>query len=148
MYLLFCFCVKIVMGVINLKKGQVKRIWTKEQKIAIIRRYYEEHISAGSLAREYDADKGMIYRWIRNYNQYGEAAFDCKNNRKGNPFSALHTSKSLTENDRLRLQLAKLEIENERLKKGRFLYKDRESSIFCDMLLKVCRYIVFILLEY
>lgn len=102
----------------KLKKGQIKRIWTKEQKLAIIKRYYEEHISADSLAKEYDADKGMICRWIRNYNQYGEADFDSKSHRKGNPFSALHTSKSLTENDRLRLQLAKLEIENERLKKG------------------------------
>jgi transposase-like protein len=74
-----------------------------------------EHIS---LAKEYDADKSMICRWIRNYNQYGEVAFDSKNHRKGNPFSALHTSKSITETDRLHLQLAKLEIENERLKKG------------------------------
>lgn len=35
----------------------------------------------------------------------------------GNPFAALHTSKTLTETERLRLQLAKLEIENERLTK-------------------------------
>ena len=118
MYLLFCFCDKIIMEVFDLKKGQIKRIWTKEQKLSIIKRYYEEHISAGSLAKEYDADKGMICRWIRGYNQYGESAFDAKNSTKGNPFSALHTSKSLTETDRLRLQLAKLEIENERLKKG------------------------------
>ena len=102
----------------KLKKGQTKRIWTKEQKLAIIKRYYDQHISAGSLAKEYDADKSMICRWIRNYNQYGEVAFDSKNYRKGNPFSALHTSKSITETDRLHLQLAKLEIENERLKKG------------------------------
>ena len=101
-----------------LKKGQTKRIWTKEQKLSIIKRYYEEHVSAGTLAKEYNADKGMICRWIRGYNQYGESAFDAKNSRKGNSFSALHTSKSLTETDRLRLQLAKLEIEKERLKKG------------------------------
>ena len=101
-----------------LKKGQTKRIWTKEQKLSIVKRYYEEHVSAGTLAKEYNADKGMICRWIRGYNQYGESAFDAKNSRKGNPFSALHTSKSLTETDRLRLQLAKLEIENVRLKKG------------------------------
>ena len=60
----------------------------------------------------------MICRWIRSCNKHGEAAFDSKSHRQGNPFSALHTSKSLTEIDRLRLQLAKLEIENERLKKG------------------------------
>lgn len=102
----------------QLKKGQKKQIWTKEQKLTIIKRYYEEHLSAGSLAKEYNADKSMICRWIRNYNQYGETVFDLKNHRKDNPFSALHTSKFLTENDRLRLQLAKLEIENEQLKKG------------------------------
>lgn len=106
------------MEVFQLKKGKKKQIWTKEQKLAIIKKYYEEHLSAGSLAKEYNADKSMICRWIRNYNQYGETVFDSKNHRKDNPFSALHTSKSLTENDRLRLQLAKLEIENERLKKG------------------------------
>ncbi len=118
MYLLFCFCVKIIVEVFDLKKGQTKRTWTKEQKLAIIKRYYEEHISAGTLAKEHNADKGMICRWIRSYNQHGESVFDSKNSRKGNPFSALHTSKSLTETDRLKLQLAKLEIENERLKKG------------------------------
>ena len=106
------------MEVFQLKKGQKKQIWTKEQKLAIIKKYYEEHLSAGSLAKEYNADKSMICRWIRNYNQYGETVFDSKNHRKDNPFSALHTSKFLTENDRLRLQLAKLEIENEQLKKG------------------------------
>jgi len=67
-----------------LKKGQKKRIWTKEQKLAIIKRYYEEHLSAGSLAEEYEADKSMICRWIRNYNQYGESVFDSKNSGKGN----------------------------------------------------------------
>ena len=106
------------MEVFELKKGQTKRIWTKEQKLSIIKRYYEDHVSAGTIAKEHNADKGMICRWIRSYNQYGESAFDSKNSRKGNPFSALHTSKSLNETDRLRLQLAKLEVENERLKKG------------------------------
>ena len=42
----FSFCVKIIMEVFDLKKGQIKRMWTKEQKLAIIKRYYEEHISA------------------------------------------------------------------------------------------------------
>ena len=36
----------------------------------------------------------------------------------GNPFAALHISKNLSEIERLRLTVAKLEVENERLKKG------------------------------
>ena len=101
-----------------MRKGQKKRIWTKEKKLEIIHKHINEHISAGSLSKEYNADKSMICHWIRDYEKYGEAAFDSKSHKKGNPFAALHTSKTLTETERLRLQLAKLEIENERLKKG------------------------------
>ena len=36
----------------------------------------------------------------------------------GNHFSALHSSKSLSEKERLILLVEKLQIENERLKKG------------------------------
>lgn len=43
----------------------------------------------------------------------GESAFIPKGH-PGNPFAALHTSKSLSELERLRLIVAKLEIENER----------------------------------
>ena len=38
--------------------------------------------------------------------------------KTGNPFAALHTSKSLTKEERLELENLKLRIENERLKKG------------------------------
>ena len=72
MYLLFCFCAKITMKVFKVKNGQTKRIWGKEQKLAIIKRYYEDHISAGSLVKEYDADKEIMCQWIQNFNQYGE----------------------------------------------------------------------------
>ena len=101
-----------------MKKGQKKRIWTKEQKLEIIGKHLNEHISVRTLEKEYNADRSMICHWLRDYGKYGESAFNSKSHRKGNPFAALHTSKTLTETERLRLQLAKLEIENERLKKG------------------------------
>ena len=101
-----------------MKKGQKKRIWTKEQKLEIIGKHLNEHISVRTLEKEYCAERSMICRWVKKYEEYGEDAFESQSYKKGNPFSALHTSKSLTETDRLRLQLAKLEIENERLKKG------------------------------
>lgn len=101
-----------------MKKGQKKRIWTKEQKLEIIGKHLNEHISLRTLEKEYTADRSMISHWLRDYGKYGEKAFNSKSHRKGNSFAALHTSKTLTETERLRLQLAKLEIENERLKKG------------------------------
>ena len=101
-----------------MKKGQKKRVWSKEQKLEIIGKHLNEHISVRTLEKEYNADRSMICHWLRDYGKYGEAAFNSKSHRKGNPFAALHTSKTLTETERLRLELAKLEIENERLKKG------------------------------
>ena len=100
-----------------MKKGQKKRIWTKEQKLEIINKHLKEHVSVRSLEKEYNADRSMICHWIRDYNELGEMALEPKGYR-GNPYAALHTSKSLSETERLKLQLAKLEIENERLKKG------------------------------
>lgn len=100
-----------------MKKGQKKRIWTKEQKLEIIEKHLKEHISVRTIEKEYNADRSMICHWIRDYNEFGEKALEPKGH-KGNPFAALHTSKSLSETERLKLQVAKLEIENERLKKG------------------------------
>ena len=116
MYLPFSYA-KIYMGGIKMKKGQKKRVWTKEQKIEIIGKHLNEHISVRTLEKEYNADRSMICHWLRDYGKYGEAAFNPKGH-PGNPFAALHTSKTLTESERLRLKIVKLKIENERLKKG------------------------------
>lgn len=66
---------------------------------------------------KYQADRSMISRWVKRYIAEGESSFIHKRH-PGNPFAALHTSKNLSEIERLRLMAAKLEIENERLKKG------------------------------
>ena len=49
------------------------------------------------------------------YLEEGAEALEPKN---GNPYAALHTSKSLSEVERLRLIIAKQEVEIARLKKG------------------------------
>ncbi len=59
----------------------------------------------------------MVWRWVKKYLVEGEISFEHKGH-PGNPFAALHTSKTLSEAERLRLMVAKQEIENERLKKG------------------------------
>ena len=86
-----------------MKKGQKRRIWTKEQKLEIIGRHINEHISVRTLEKEYNADRSMICHSLRDYGKYGEVAFNSKGH-PGNPFAALHTSKTLTETERLRLQ--------------------------------------------
>lgn len=102
---------------VTVKKGQRKRVWTQEQKAEIVHKHLDEHVSVRRLEKEYDADRSMICKWVKKYIAEGESSFIPKK-RPGNPFSALHTSKKLSEVERLRLMVAKLEIENERLKKG------------------------------
>ena len=100
-----------------MKKGQAKRVWTKEQKLEIVHKHLEEHISVKKLGEEYGINHGMVSRWTKEYLKDGDVAFDPKP-RPGNKFAALHRSKNLSELDRLRLLVAKQEIEIARLKKG------------------------------
>ncbi len=100
-----------------MRKGQKKRVWTPEQKAEIVHKHLKEHISVRELEKEYYADRSMICKWVKKYIAEGESSFVHKGH-PGNPFAALHVSKNLPEVERLRLMVAKLEIENERLKKG------------------------------
>ena len=100
-----------------MRKGQKKRVWTPEQKAEIVHKHLKEHISVRALEKEYHADRSMICKWVKKYIAEGESSFVHKGH-PGNPFAALHVSKNLSEVERLRLMVAKLEIENERLKKG------------------------------
>ena len=100
-----------------MRKGQKKRVWTPEQKAEIVHKHLKEHISVRALEKEYHADRSMICKWVKKYIAEGESSFVHKGH-PGNPFAALHVSKNLPEIERLRLIVAKLEIENERLKKG------------------------------
>lgn len=100
-----------------MKKGQAKRVWTPEQKAEIVHKHLNDHISVRTLEKEYHADRSMICKWVKKFIAEGESSFVHKGH-PGNPFAALHVSKKLSEVERLRLMVAKLEIENERLKKG------------------------------
>lgn len=57
----------------------------------------------------------LVGAWVKKYLEEGEDALEPRN---GNPYAALHRSKSLTEVERLRLLAAKQEVELARLKKG------------------------------
>ena len=100
-----------------MRKGQKKRIWTPAQKLEIVNKHLEEHISVCTLEKEYGAEHGMICRWVKEYISGGEAGLEPKK-RPGNRFAALHRNKNLPELERLRLLVAKQEIEIARLKKG------------------------------
>ena len=97
------------------KKGVPHRKWSKEDKLRIVRLHLEEHQSIKQIEKEQGVDHSMVSAWVKKYLEEGEEALAL---HKGNPYAALHTSKSLSEVERLRLMVAKLEVENARLKKG------------------------------
>ena len=61
-----------------------------------------------------------ISKWVRAYEKDGIDGLKSKTGKcgSGNPYAALHVKNNLTELERLRLELAKKEVECERLKKG------------------------------
>ena len=70
-----------------MRKGQKKRIWTPAQKLEIVNKHLEEHISVCTLEKEYGAEHGMICRWVKEYISGGKAGLEPKK-RIGNRFSA------------------------------------------------------------
>ena len=97
------------------KKGIPHRKWSKEEKLRIIRLHLDEHQSIRKIEKECGVSGGLVTAWVKKYLEEGEDALEphC-----GNPYAALHRSKSLSEVERLRLIIAKQEVEIARLKKG------------------------------
>ena len=97
------------------KKGIPHRKWSKEEKLKFIRIHLDEHLSIEQIEKKHNVNHSLVSHWVKIYLEDGEDALEP---HKGNPYAALHTSKSLSEVERLRLTVAKLEVENARLKKG------------------------------
>ena len=104
--------------IMSRSKGGRNRKWTVEEKMRIINRHLQEHLSQRQVANEEGISRGLLSNWISKYLEGGESALARK---PGNPYAALYNSKSLTEEERLRLIIAKQEVEIARLKKGYFV---------------------------
>lgn len=98
-------------------KHRPYRKWTKEEKLRIVNRYFNEGLGRDRIALEENISSGMLWNWIHKYQEGGEDALENKP-KTGNRYAALHTSKNLSEIEQLRLTVLKQQIEIERLKKG------------------------------
>ena len=97
------------------KKGTPHRRFSKEEKMKYVRLHLDEHVALMQIEREYGIRNTLVSEWVRRYLQDGEEALEPRN---GNPYAALHRSKNLSEVERLRLLVAKQDVEISRLKKG------------------------------
>ena len=107
-------------AVIGRPKGGKNRNFTPEQKRDFVLRCIEENSPYATFARNNNISKTMLRSWIAKYEKNGVDGLKSKTGKcgSGNPYAALHNKKNLTEIERLRLELAKKEVECERLKKG------------------------------
>ena len=100
-------------------KGGKNRQYTVEEKLSIVNMNLQDHMSIIQIEKETGISDSLISAWIHKYLDNGLQGLENKKNKKsGNIYAALHTSKSLTKEERLELENMKLKIENERLKKG------------------------------
>ena len=97
------------------KKGTPHRKFSKEEKMKYVRLHLDEHVALMQLERDYGIRNTLVAEWVKRYLQDGEDALEPRN---GNSYAALHRSKNLSEVERLRLLVAKQEVEIARLKKG------------------------------
>lgn len=106
---------KISMG-IGRPKGSKNRKYSYDFKLMVVKDHQDNHLSWKELAMKYGVYRSVIQRWVKLYNEGILETGRIQN--RGNPYAALHTSKSLTREEKLELENLKLKIENERLKKG------------------------------
>lgn len=112
-------------------KSGKNRKWTKEAKLNLVLKYINGYEGGNKIAKDAGISVGMYWRWIKAYRERGEKGLEpAEHKRSGNRFAALHTSKSLSEEERLRLLVAKQEIEIQRLKKGYIVKGDGASKEF------------------
>ena len=97
------------------KKGTPHRKFSKEEKLKYVHLHLDEHLAVRQIEKEYGIGNALVSTWVKRYLEEGEAALEPHN---GNPYAALHRSKNLSEVERLRLLVAKEEVEIARLKKG------------------------------
>lgn len=96
-------------------KGQKFRSYTTEEKLNVVNLHLQSHISIRQLEQQTGINHSLISAWVKKYIEQGIKGLEL---HRGNPYAALHTSKHLSELDRLKLLVLKQEIEIERLKKG------------------------------
>lgn len=106
--------------IIGHPKGTKNVMRSPEEKEQLVLEWQTTNIGMQTFAVSKGLAPRPFMRWVHAYEEQGIDGLKSKTGKcgSGNPYAALHVKKELTEVERLRLELAKKEVECERLKKG------------------------------
>ena len=107
-------------AIIGHPKGTKNNMRSPEEKEQLVLEWQTTNIGMQTFAVSKGLAPRPFMRWVHAYEEQGIDGLKSKTGKcgSGNPYAALHSKKNLTEVERLRLELAKKEVECERLKKG------------------------------
>jgi transposase len=93
---------------------QIRKRYTKEEKLQIVSQSLEPNVNIKEIARRYGVTTNAIYSWRQDYNVYKDNAFA----GKGNPVMTDEQKEIST----LKKQIRELELEREILKKAMVIF--------------------------
>ena len=107
-------------AVIGRPKGTKNIMRSPKEKEQIVLECVNSNLPYAAVGKKYGLTGWTVNKWVNSYLKDGIKGLESKTGKcgSGNPYSALYNKKNLTEVERLRLELAKKEVECERLKKG------------------------------
>ena len=122
------------LGIDGLKHSPTNKHWTPEQRFELVAKVIAGN-SIKSVAKNAYINSGLLYQWVRRYNEKGIDGLQCK---KGRPTKQIVMKKktkksklSVSEQEELKLLRERneyLEMENEYLKKLDALVSKREAA--------------------
>lgn len=108
-------------------KGGQNSKYTVEEKLNVVNMYLIGNKGSRTLEKDIEIPHRNIERWVQSYLKKGVEGLK-ETKKTGNKYAALHTSKKLSEIERLKLELMKKDIEIERLKKGYLVKGDGQQK--------------------
>ena len=98
--------------------GTKNNMRTPEEKEKILKEYYSGKIGRNEICRKYGIGTGVFRNWRKKYDEFGINGLNSNTGKSTGGNKGLGVKKGKTIEEKLKLKIMKLEIENARLKKG------------------------------
>lgn len=99
-------------------KGTKNIMRTPKEKEEILNDNIVKHLSLKTISQERNINLRLLKTWKKKYLEKGIDGLVSKSGKCSNKYQGIWNKKTKTLEDELKLKIMKLEIENERLKKG------------------------------